>query len=150
VADGADHRRERAILLYDGDCALCRRGVAQLRRLDWFGVLRYENAREREKMPVTEPPLNPDRLLEEMHLVPAHGGRIYHGFGAFRWLAWRLPALWPIAPFLYLPGIPTLGQRLYLWVARNRFRLVPCHGGICTLPGTGQRDASTPRSRGTS
>ena len=35
---------------------------------------------------------------------------------------------------LYIPGVPGLGQRLYLWVARNRFRLVPCHGGVCTLP----------------
>jgi predicted DCC family thiol-disulfide oxidoreductase YuxK len=126
--------RTQALLLFDGDCALCRKGVAQLRRLDWFGVLRYADARDRAHLPATVPPLDPDRLLEEMHLLPADGGRIYHGFGAFRWLAWRLPLLWPLAPFLYLPGVPTLGQRIYLWVARNRFRLVPCHGGVCTLP----------------
>jgi predicted DCC family thiol-disulfide oxidoreductase YuxK len=126
--------RGRALLLYDGECALCRKGVAQLRRLDWLGVLRYADARDRSLLPATVPPLNPDRLLEEMHLLTDTGGHIYHGFGAFRWLAWRLPLLWPLAPFLYLPGVPSLGQRLYLWVARNRFRLVPCHGGVCTLP----------------
>jgi hypothetical protein len=27
-----------------------------------------------------------------------------------------------------------LGQRLYLWVARHRFHLVPCHDGVCTIP----------------
>jgi hypothetical protein len=48
-------------------------------------------------------------------------------------MAWRLPLLWILAPFLYVPGVPTLGQAAYLWVARNRFRLVPCHGGVCTL-----------------
>jgi predicted DCC family thiol-disulfide oxidoreductase YuxK len=126
--------RGRALLLFDGNCALCRKGVAQLRRLDWLGVLDYADARDRSQLPATDPPLDPDRLLEEMHLVPAAGGRVYHGFGAFRWLAWRLPLLWPLAPFLYIPGVPALGQRLYLWVARNRFRLVPCHGGVCTLP----------------
>jgi predicted DCC family thiol-disulfide oxidoreductase YuxK len=126
--------RGRALLLYDGNCALCQKGVAQLRRLDWFGVLRYADARDRANLPMTDPPLDPGRLLEEMHLLTGPGGRVYHGFGAFRWLAWRLPLLWPLAPFLYLPGVPTLGQRLYLWVARNRFRLVPCHGGVCTLP----------------
>jgi predicted DCC family thiol-disulfide oxidoreductase YuxK len=125
---------EKALLLYDGECALCRKGVAQLKRLDWFGVLRYADGRDRANLPSTDPPLNPDRLLEEMHLVPPTGGQVYHGFGAFRWLAWRLPLLWPLAPFLYVPGVPSLGQRLYLWVARNRFRLVPCHGGVCTLP----------------
>jgi hypothetical protein len=69
-----------------------------------------------------------------MHVLTPDGRRVYHGFAALRWLAWRLPLLWPLAPLLYLPGIPSLGQRLYLWIARNRFRLVPCHGGVCTLP----------------
>jgi predicted DCC family thiol-disulfide oxidoreductase YuxK len=124
----------QALLLYDGDCPLCCKGVAQLQRLDWLGILRYANARDCANLPKTAPPLDPERLLEEMHLVPASGGPIYHGFGAFRWLSWRLPLLWPLAPLLYLPGVPFLGQRLYLLVARNRFRLVPCHGGICTLP----------------
>jgi predicted DCC family thiol-disulfide oxidoreductase YuxK len=134
MSDTATRDRDQALLLYDGECALCRKGVAQLRRLDWLGVLRYADARDAARLPETDPPLNADRLLEEMHLVTPAGGRIYHGFGAFRWLAWRLPLLWPLAPFLYLPGVPALGQRLYLWVARNRFRLVPCHGGVCTLP----------------
>lgn len=125
--------RAKALMLYDGQCALCLKGVAQLKRLDWLGVLSYADARDRANLPA-DPPLNPDRLLEEMHLLTADGHGVYHGFGAFRWLAWRLPLLWPLAPFLYLPGVPTLGQRLYLWVARNRFRLVPCHGGVCTLP----------------
>ena len=39
----------------------------------------------------------------------------------------------PIAPLYYIPGIPWLGDRLYKWVARNRFRLVPCHDGVCTI-----------------
>ena len=62
-----------------------------------------------------------------MHLLTPDGKRLYHGFGAFRWMAWRLPLCWPIAPLLYVPGVPWLGQRIYLWIARNRFHLVPCH-----------------------
>lgn len=75
----------------------------------------------------------PGRFLEEMHVLTPDGTRLLSGFAALRWLAWRLPLLWPVAPFLYLPGMATLGQRLYLWVARNRLRLVPCHGGVCTI-----------------
>jgi predicted DCC family thiol-disulfide oxidoreductase YuxK len=126
--------RDRAVLLYDGHCAFCRKSVDLVRRLDWLGVVRFTDARDPAALPATDAPLDPERLLAEMHLVPPGGGRVYHGFGALRWLAWRLPLLWPLAPFLYLPGVPVLGQRLYLWVARNRFRLVPCHGGVCTLP----------------
>ena len=39
-----------------------------------------------------------------------------------------------LVPLLYLPGVPAVGQRLYLWVARNRYHLVPCHDGACAVP----------------
>ena len=125
---------KRARVLYDGHCAFCRRSVELLRRLDWLGRLNYADARDLAHLPAGPGPWQPARLLEEMHVLTADGRRVYHGFAALRWLAWRLPLLWPAAPFLYLPGVPALGQRLYLWVARNRFRLVPCHGGVCALP----------------
>ncbi len=121
-------------VLYDGQCPLCLKSVGVLKRLDWFHRLTYVNARERARLPLSDAPLDPDRLLQEMHVLTPDGRRLYHGFAALRWMAWRLPLLWPIAPLLYIPGVPSLGQRLYLWVARNRFRLVPCHGGVCTLP----------------
>src|SRR5205823_7866931 len=101
--------------------------------LDWLHRLAFVNARDRENLPPGVPAPERGRLLEEMHLLAPDGYRLYHGFAAFRWMAWRLPLLWPLAPLLYLPGVPSLGQRAYLWVARNRFQLVPCHGGVCTL-----------------
>jgi predicted DCC family thiol-disulfide oxidoreductase YuxK len=123
----------RAAVLYDGQCAFCRKSVEMLKRLDWFGLLRYQDARDVAHLPPSATLLEPDRLLEEMHVLTPDGRGLYHGFTALRWLAWRLPLLWPFAPLLYLPGVPGLGQRLYLWIARNRFRLVPCHGGVCKL-----------------
>lgn len=132
----------KAIVLYDGQCPLCRKSVEMLRRLDWLHRLDYQDARSSAHLPATDVPLDPKRLLEEMHVVRPDGRRAYHGFGALRWLAWRLPLLWLIAPFLYIPGVPALGQRLYLWIARNRFRLVPCHGGVCSLPPPVRADKS--------
>jgi predicted DCC family thiol-disulfide oxidoreductase YuxK len=67
-----------------------------------------------------------------MHVLTPKG-RLYGGYAALRWLAWRLPLLLPIAPLLYLPGITQLGDRLYRWVARNRFKLVPCQHGACQI-----------------
>ena len=122
----------RAQVLYDGQCAFCRKSVELLRRLDWLHQLTYGDARDLTHLPAGAP-LEAARLLEEMHVLTPDR-QVYHGFGALRWLAWRLPPLWALAPLLYIPGVPALGQRLYLWVARNRFRLVPCHGGVCTLP----------------
>jgi predicted DCC family thiol-disulfide oxidoreductase YuxK len=130
----APAKTNRAQVLYDGLCPLCIKAVETLKRLDWLHRLRFLDARDPASLPAREPPLDPDRLVQEMHLLTPDGKHVYHGYAAFRWLAWRLPLLWPIAPLMYIPGVPQLGQRVYLWIARNRFRLVPCHGGVCTLP----------------
>lgn len=124
----------RATLLFDGQCAFCRKSVSILRKLDWLKAVKYQDGRDIANLPATEPPLDPQRLVEEMHLVTADRRWVHHGFGAFRWMAWRMPALWLVAPFLYLPGVPRLGQKAYLWVARNRFKLMPCKDGVCSLP----------------
>src|SRR6185437_8697135 len=123
----------RARVLFDGHCPFCRKSVALLRRLDWMHQLQYVDVRDPAALPAEAAGLAPERLLEEMHVLTPDGRQVYHGFAALRWLAWRLPLLWFMVPWLYVPGIPALGQRLYLWVARHRFQLVPCHGGVCTV-----------------
>jgi predicted DCC family thiol-disulfide oxidoreductase YuxK len=124
----------KAVVLYDGQCPFCLRSVATLRRLDWLHQLDPQDARDEARLPATYPPLDPAKLLEEMHLVTPDRRRVYRGFAAFRWIAGRLPLLWPLVPLLYLPGVPWLGQRLYCWIARNRYNLTPCHDGACQLP----------------
>ena len=123
----------KAAVLFDGDCAFCRKSVALLRRLDWDRRLDFVNIRDRDQPLLQVPGVAEAPLVDEMHVLTPDGAQLHHGFGALRWLAWRLPPLKLLAPLMYLPGIPALGQRLYLWIARNRFRLVPCHGGVCTI-----------------
>ncbi len=130
----ADPFPGKAVVLYDGDCPFCRKSVAVLRRLDWLGRLAFQSARETDRLPPSEVPLDPKRLLEEMHVVTPDRRHAYAGFRAFRWIAWRLPLTWLIAPLLYLPGVPWVGNRVYLWVAKNRFGLVPCRDGVCHVP----------------
>jgi predicted DCC family thiol-disulfide oxidoreductase YuxK len=123
----------RGVVLFDGLCPLCRKVVGVLTRLDWRGRLHFQDCRDTARLPRTSPPLDPAKLLDEMHLVtPA--GRVHAGYAAVRWIAWRVPLMWPLAPLLYLPGVPWLGHRAYLWVARRRYRLVPCNHGVCQLP----------------
>jgi predicted DCC family thiol-disulfide oxidoreductase YuxK len=124
----------RAVVLFDGGCKFCRRSVRLLRRLDWLGQLHFEDCRDPARLPKSPVPLDPGRLLEAMHLVTPVRRRVYVGFEAVRWLVWRLPALMPFAGLLYLPGVPRLGHRLYTWVAKNRYGLIPCAGGACGVP----------------
>ena len=123
----------QAIVLYDGDCPLCRRSVAILKKLDWLGKLAYRSARESDNLPPSEVPLNPTRMLEEMHVLTPDRKRVHIGFRAVRWILWRLPATFLMAPFLYIPGVPQIGNRVYLWVAKNRLDLVPCEHGACKV-----------------
>lgn len=124
----------KAVVLYDGACPLCRRGVSILRRLDWFKQLTFHDARNVAHLPKSDVPLVPKRLIEEMHVLTPDRKHAPAGFKAFRWMAWRLPLTALLAPFLYVPGVPWVGNKVYLWVAKNRFKLVPCKDGVCQLP----------------
>jgi predicted DCC family thiol-disulfide oxidoreductase YuxK len=131
----------RSLVLFDGFCPFCRASVGWLKALDWLGAIEFRSFRDKSAIPSLNPPLDPEKLDAEMHVVAAGGRRIFHGFWAFRHLAWRLPLLVPAAPFLYIPGVGWLGQRVYLWIARNRFGLVPCKDGVCSLPAQGTESA---------
>lgn len=124
----------KAVVLFDGDCPFCRKSVALLKRLDWFGRLHAQNARDTDRLPPCAEPLVLDRMLDEMHVVPPDRTRALAGFRAFRWMAWRLPPTLPVAPFLYLPGVLWAGNRVYRWVAKNRYNLVPCPADGCPVP----------------
>jgi predicted DCC family thiol-disulfide oxidoreductase YuxK len=130
----ADPFPGRAVVLYDGDCPFCQRSIALLKRLDWFKKLAYHSARDVAGIPPAEVPLDPAKLLEEMHLLTPDRRHAPAGYAAFRWIAWRLPLTLPIAPLLYVPGVAWLGNRVYRWVAKNRFGLSTCHDGACQVP----------------
>ncbi len=123
----------KGVVLYDGMCALCQRGVRILKKLDWFKRLHYQDCRDTANLPPSAIPLTPKRLLEEMHVVTPDRKHAPAGYKAFRWMAWRLPLTLPIAPLLYVPGVPWLGNKIYLWVAKNRYNLVPCDDGGCQV-----------------
>lgn len=123
----------RAQVLYDGACPFCLKSVDLLRRLDWDKNLDYVDMRQPAHPALQGLATDSDAFLEQMHVLPPGENHLLDGFEAVRWITWRLPAAFWLTPFLYLPGVPALGQRLYLWIARNRFRLVPCHHGVCAI-----------------
>jgi predicted DCC family thiol-disulfide oxidoreductase YuxK len=134
VATAADPGRGKAIVLFDGQCELCRRSVRSLKRLDWFKRLQFQDCRDTAHLPPSRVPLDPKALLEQMHLLTPNRRRVHAGFRAFRWMAWRIPVTWWLAPLLYLPGASWLGSKFYRAVARNRYHLLPCGDGQCAVP----------------
>src|SRR5262245_45838073 len=96
---------DRAIVLYDGDCPLCTRTTAILSRLDWFGRLAFHNCRDTAHIPAHSAHLDPDRMIAEMHVLTPDRIRALSGFRAVRWIAGRVPLLWPLFPLLFIPGM---------------------------------------------
>ena len=124
----------KGVVLYDGDCGFCQQSVRLLKGLDWFRTLHFQSARDTAHLPASEVPLDPGKMLDEMHVLTPDRRTAHAGFAAFRWIAWRLPLTAPLAPLMYLPGVLWAGTRAYRWVARNRFNLVPCANNACAVP----------------
>jgi hypothetical protein len=81
----------RARLLVDGGCAACQREALLWLALEPCGRIEPRDIGPRAEagLPVLVPPSGEPRA----------------GVAAARWLAWRAPALWPLAPLLALPGV---------------------------------------------
>jgi len=125
-------RGKKYIVCYDTFCPVCRRSKFALELMDVGRRLTYRDIHDRAAMERDLPGVPYARALKEL-LVVAPGGKITGGFDAFRSLAWVLPALWPVLPLMYLPGVPIIGRWVYQAVARNRYRLVKCDDGVCNL-----------------
>lgn len=112
-------------VFYDGRCALCRRtvgilsGVDLFRRLAFYDFRRLDPARYGAARRLG---LDPMEFEKAMCVVSPAG--VSRGFYAFRTIALSVPALWPTVPWLFGPGLSSLGERIYRRIARERFGLV--------------------------
>lgn len=126
----------RAVLLYDGRCGFCRASVTQLRVLDLLGWIDPADMHGQPDLSKLHPALTMERCRSEMVLVEPNG-RLSGGFDAFRRMSRHLPLLWPLLPFLYLPGAAWLGRKAYRWIAAHRYLLhrnPTCSTNQCGLP----------------
>lgn len=110
---------KRPVVIYDGDCPLCRNIVRGWR---WLGGRRAEFT-PYQQMAEKPPGITTRDLSESVHLIEPDG-EVYKGAQAvFRLLAHRPGLGW--LPWLYrhAPGFAWVSERVYRWVARHRRRL---------------------------
>jgi predicted DCC family thiol-disulfide oxidoreductase YuxK len=112
--------RQKYTVLYDGACGLCKRTIGTIRGLDLFTRVECVDAvNDRPTVEKRFPGLGAEQYLTDMQVVTPRG-KIYSGFYAYRSLAWILPLGWLALPVLYLPGVPSIGSRIYRLVAARR------------------------------
>ena len=127
----------KLIVLYDGKCVLCRQSVRVIRALDWLKNVEPLDLHQSEVMPRFAQ-LDKEKLLGEMHVVTLNG-ETHAGFFAVRYISDRLPLGLLFTPLLYLPGMNSLGPKIYQWVAQRRYSLNRvfggelCEDGVCKI-----------------
>jgi len=130
------HDRPNAeIVIYDGHCRFC---LAQVRRLAWLDRWQRLSFLSLHDPEVARrfPDLSHEQLMKEMVVVDQAGGR-HAGAGSIRYLSRRLYLLWPLMPFLHVPGTMPMWRWLYAQVARRRYliagRIESCDDGACAV-----------------
>jgi predicted DCC family thiol-disulfide oxidoreductase YuxK len=128
--------RDRALVIYDGDCGLCQKVIDLLsrsprgRRLEW----RASSSLTTLPAGLTEVETDQAAWLVVAGRAPAGG------FDAFRHLSLRLPLLWLLVPLFWFPGARLVGGPLYRVVAARRRRISQRLGlTACTIRPIGRR-----------
>jgi predicted DCC family thiol-disulfide oxidoreductase YuxK len=68
-------------------------------------------------------PVIRDELLDEALYLVLPDGRALPGFEAYRYVVMRVPGMWWMVPFFYVPVFSRLlGAPMYNWIASNRSR----------------------------
>ncbi len=111
--------KEPVVVLFDGRCGFCKRSILTLSMMDWLRRLQFSSYHDPDNKKRYAPDLSHETLNKEMH-VRLRDGSYKKGFFAFRALTWHLPALWPLAPLLYIPGVSVIGSAAYTYIADHR------------------------------
>lgn len=95
-------------VLYDARCNFCRRSRRISEALDWFGMMNWQPAPEAQGS-----------------IVVVKGGDRLMYWQAVKTMGLRMPLMWllvlPVIAFL--PLFDPIGDRVYRWIAANRYRL---------------------------
>ena len=123
--------QQQLTVVYDGHCAICLASMEKVERM--FG----NRVRQMDFRVVPPAEIHPDlteeRCQARMHVLK--DGQVYGGAAAVVQIMRMHPVLrWPVMLY-YVPPFGWLAERIYEWVARNRFRLsrwLPGKQPVCT------------------
>jgi predicted DCC family thiol-disulfide oxidoreductase YuxK len=103
-------------LIYDAECAFCRRWVSRVKRLDRRGAIALLPRQDPSALQLSA--RTPEDLRDAIHLVRPDGS-VFHGAAAVRELLPYLTGGKMVAILARIPGAMWLGQRAYGWIARR-------------------------------
>ncbi len=119
----------RPLVIYDGQCGICRCTVTRLQALDVTARYEYRDFHTAEDVSQWHPKLTPELCARELVVIDGQG-RLFGGFYAFRKMCLTVPLMVPAILIFYFPGAGVLGPFMYRLIARNR-RHLPAFFSAC-------------------
>ncbi len=117
-------------VFFDGECPLCRKEIAFVRRLDRHSRVHFTDIASPTFDPATTGRSH-DELMARIHARRADGSLV-EGVEVFR-LMYAATAFAPVVALTRLPGVSQALDAAYRWFAKNRLRLTGrCADGTCT------------------
>jgi predicted DCC family thiol-disulfide oxidoreductase YuxK len=125
--------------LYDGMCVLCNQTRRIVTALDWNKRVEWLDVHRWSEVEARYPFLDFATAMGQIHVITPDG-TTYGGFFGTRRLLRELPLAYPVWLLLQLPIVSWLGQKVYRFIARNRyainrmFGVEVCETDTCKLP----------------
>ena len=108
------------VVLFDGNCKLCRRTISILYNFDWLNRLTlYPNSEERLWPQEIQAVVTADAVADRFASIN-DAGEVAYGYHAYEFIAGRVPLLWPLRLLMFIPWVKTLGISIYEWVSHTR------------------------------
>lgn len=105
-------------MIYDGHCGFCKRSMAGFLAFDGLRQIQIRDFRTNPSDVVSD-----EQMKKALYLV-LPDKRALPRFEAYRYVVLRVPGLWWLIPFFYIPVFSRLfGHPIYDWIAANRSRL---------------------------
>ncbi len=140
LVTGKDHKGPAGRLLFDGACPRCRASLAVISAADPERLVEPLDLTAADLGKI-HPSLTHEACMRAMHLV-RDDGRVFVGYDALVILGRWLPLFWPAGLVGGLPGIRSLGRRVYQIIADSRPRDAVCNDDVCAIPGPGRAEKS--------
>lgn len=95
-------------VFFDGDCPLCRREIALMKRLDRRSRIEFLDI---SGDTTAACPVDRKTMLERFHVMD--NGQLRSGAAAFAAMWRQIPLLWPLGQFARIPPVTWLLERSY-------------------------------------
>lgn len=105
-------------MIYDGRCGFCVRSMVWFLAFDGLQQIGIRNFR------IDPSPVVSDEKMEKALYLVLPDGRALPGFEAYRYVVLRVPGMWWMAPFFYIPVLSrAVGTPVYNYIASHRSQM---------------------------